>query len=61
MIDVVPGKFISADEAVEFINKVADMRDLQRAYFAYRDNKSLQQAKALEREIDKRISQIRSK
>jgi hypothetical protein len=59
MIEVVPGKEISPDEAIAFINLVADMRDLQKDYFATRDKGVLGKAKQLEKEVDYKLARIR--
>jgi hypothetical protein len=59
MIEVVPGKEISPDEAIAFINLVADMRDLQKDYFATRDKGVLGKAKQLEKEVDHKLARIR--
>lgn len=37
----------------QFFNKVAEMREAQKAYFATRDPSTLRKSKALETEIDR--------
>lgn len=43
----------------QFFNKVAEMREAQKAYFATRDPLTLRKSKALEGEIDKEIKRVR--
>lgn len=43
----------------QFFNKVAEMREAQKAYFASRDPSILRRSKALEGEIDKEIKRVR--
>ena len=42
----------------EFIQKVAEMRALQKKYFKYRDPLSLQEAKKAEKEIDAELANM---
>lgn len=43
----------------QFFNKVAEMREAQKAYFASRDTTTLRKSKALEAEIDREIKRTR--
>lgn len=43
----------------QFFNKVAEMREAQKAYFATRDPLMLRKSKALETEIDREINRVR--
>lgn len=43
----------------QFFNKVAEMREAQKAYFATRDPSTLRKSKALETEIDREIRRVR--
>lgn len=43
----------------QFFNKVAEMREAQKAYFASRDPSILRKSKALETEIDREIKRVR--
>ncbi len=43
----------------QFFNKVAEMREAQKAYFATRDPSTLRKSKALETEIDREIKRVR--
>lgn len=43
----------------QFFNKVAEMREAQKAYFATRDPSTLRKSKALEGEIDREIKRVR--
>lgn len=43
----------------QFFNKVAEMREAQKAYFATRDPSTLRKSKALEAEIDREIKRVR--
>lgn len=43
----------------EFVNKVAEMREAQRAYFKSRRDWHLQEARRLEKEVDAAIAEIR--
>lgn len=43
----------------QFFNKVAEMREVQKAYFATRDPITLRKSKALEGEIDREIKRVR--
>lgn len=43
----------------QFFNKVAEMRETQKAYFATRDPSTLRKSKALEGEIDREIKRVR--
>lgn len=43
----------------QFFNKVAEMREAQKAYFASRDPSILRKSKALEGEIDREIKRTR--
>ena len=43
----------------QFFNKVAEMREAQKAYFANRDTTTLRRSKALEAEIDREIKRTR--
>lgn len=42
----------------QFFNKVAEMREAQKAYFATRDPWLLRKSKALEEEIDREIKPV---
>lgn len=42
----------------QFFNKVAEMREAQKAYFATRDPSTLRKSKALEGEIDREIKRV---
>jgi hypothetical protein len=53
LIELYPGKMISADQAVEIILKSFEMRDMQIEYFQTRDKHVLGAAKLIEREFDK--------
>lgn len=43
----------------QFFNKVAEMREAQKAYFASRDPSTFRKSKALETEIDREIKRVR--
>ncbi len=43
----------------QFFNKVAEMREAQKTYFAIRDPSTLRKSKALETEIDREIKRVR--
>lgn len=43
----------------QFFNKVAEMREAQKTYFAIRDPSMLRKSKALETEIDREIKRVR--
>lgn len=43
----------------QFFNKVAEMREAQKAYSATRDPFTLRKSKALETEIDREIKRVR--
>lgn len=43
----------------QFFNKVAEMREAQKDYFATRDPSTLRKSKALEGEIDREIKRVR--